>query len=122
MGTCGVLQKFADPNSLRLAAFQLSLSHAPTIFYLDAQQDCLQATLGNRMRQDLKLWRMDLIFMAFPALSSALLRVRRIGGRSDFCGNIGDDRGGSVCLNSLQGFAKWIARRFMLLPGLASAR
>ena len=31
------------------------------------------------------------------------------------------ERGGSVCLNSLRGFGKWILALVMPLPGLASA-
>ncbi len=38
------------------------------------------------------------------------------------CKGCTHQRGGSVCLNRLRGFAKWIVCRFMPLPGLASAR
>ena len=37
------------------------------------------------------------------------------------CGADGDSRGGSVGLNSLWAFGKWISALVMPLPGLASA-
>ena len=67
----------------------------------------LEPQTAGRVREHFLQIDLDLRFLNWVLLANNLDKV---------------PRGGSVCLNSYWGLAKWISALVMLLPGLASAR